>query len=202
MDKQEKSQINAHFSLKLVTRSRAREVLGEQEVPHWLHPSNDRQGEDCWLARPTSMAAYFFMQNEEAFWSAFTWDRPISRGQWMAVCNSRGEVLFAPEHLNFFIGGLGNADFDPWKILSSKESEVIMEKKRFRIVRRHYHDSLEDQIIATGLTMEEAKAHCKDKETSSQTATSPEALAYTAEYGSWYDGYAEEQESENDLPGR
>ena len=194
MIERENSQINAHFSLKLVTRARAREILGEQEVPHWLLPSDDRRGEGCWLARPTSIAAYFFMQNQEAFWSVFTWDRPISRGEWLAVVNSKGEVLFTPEHLDFFVGGLGSADFDPWRILSGKASEVGMENKRFRIVRRHYHDSLEDRIVATGLTLEEAKAHCRNKDTSSKTATSPEAIAYTAEYGSWYDGYAEEEE--------
>lgn len=41
-------------------------------------------------------------------------------------------------------------------------------------------------VIKTGLSLEEAKEHCSDPESSSQTATDPE------EPGDWFDGYTEE----------
>jgi hypothetical protein len=47
-------------------------------------------------------------------------------------------------------------------------------------------------IIKSGLTLEEATEHCKDKETSSSTATSDEAQYRTMLYGPWFDGREEE----------
>jgi len=46
--------------------------------------------------------------------------------------------------------------------------------------------------IVSGLTLEEAREHCKDPETSSRTATSAEAIALTESSGSWFDGYEDE----------
>ncbi len=43
--------------------------------------------------------------------------------------------------------------------------------------------------IKTGLTLEQAQAHCRDPETSSQTATNHHAVKRTREMGSWFDGY-------------
>ncbi len=43
-----------------------------------------------------------------------------------------------------------------------------------------------------GLTLEQARAHCKDPETSSATCTSPEGLRRTEMHGPWFDGYEEE----------
>jgi hypothetical protein len=60
----------------------------------------------------------------------------------------------------------------------------------YKIVR-FYKESARE-AIQTGLTLEEAQAHCKDPETSSSTATSDEARKRTATYGAWFDGYEEE----------
>jgi hypothetical protein len=57
---------------------------------------------------------------------------------------------------------------------------------------RFYQQGHPRQIIAEGLTLEEAQEHCNDPETSSRTCTSAEGLAHTAEYGAWFDGYTEE----------
>ena len=45
------------------------------------------------------------------------------------------------------------------------------------------------EIIATGLTLEEAQEHCNDPETSSKTCTSPEGIERTKKMGPWFDGY-------------
>jgi hypothetical protein len=45
-----------------------------------------------------------------------------------------------------------------------------------------------DKVIETGLTLEEAKAHCKDPETSSSTCTHDDEEGM----GNWFDAYEEE----------
>jgi hypothetical protein len=60
----------------------------------------------------------------------------------------------------------------------------------YKIVR-HFADGHREEI-ETGLSLEEAQAHCKDPETSSRTAVSPVAVALTKERGPWFDGYDEE----------
>ena len=40
-----------------------------------------------------------------------------------------------------------------------------------------------------GLTLEEARAHCSDPETSSSTCTKAVNKAHTAKHGAWFDGY-------------
>ena len=63
----------------------------------------------------------------------------------------------------------------------------------YRIVR-FYKDAgrAHPRTITRGLTLEEARAHCSDPETSSSTATTPEAKARTAKLGPWFDGYESE----------
>jgi hypothetical protein len=62
----------------------------------------------------------------------------------------------------------------------------------YKVMRFYQSDDKETEVLATGLTLEEAQAHCKDPETSSSSATSPEAAARTARYGPWFDGFGEE----------
>lgn len=61
----------------------------------------------------------------------------------------------------------------------------------YKIVRM-YQQALDEETIATGLTLEEARAHCKDIETSSSTACTPEAVERTLSKGPWFDGYESE----------
>lgn len=57
----------------------------------------------------------------------------------------------------------------------------------YKIVRMFLNG--DSETIATGLTSWEAQEHCRDKETSSRTATSAEALILTQQRGPWFDGY-------------
>lgn len=61
----------------------------------------------------------------------------------------------------------------------------------YKIVRYHQHGEPETQ--QTGLTLEEAQAHCSSPLTSSTTARSTAALAYTRRHGPWFDGYLMEK---------
>ena len=61
----------------------------------------------------------------------------------------------------------------------------------YSIVRMYQGDS-KSQIIKRGLTLEEAQAHCRDPETSSRTATTPEAVKRGWLKGPWFDGYESE----------
>lgn len=65
-------------------------------------------------------------------------------------------------------------------------------RKVYKIVRQFYNGSRK-RTVKTGLTLEEAQAHCSDPETSSKTATSSKARAYTQKRGPWFDGYTEEK---------
>lgn len=63
----------------------------------------------------------------------------------------------------------------------------------YKIIR-FYRDNeeLNRSVVTRGLTLEQAQEHCSDPETSSKTATSPEAVERTERYGPWFDGYEEE----------
>jgi hypothetical protein len=62
----------------------------------------------------------------------------------------------------------------------------------YRIVR-HYMDSrLKRKVLGTGLTLEEARAHCNDPQTASHTATTKAAAKHTDLKGPWFDGYEKE----------
>ena len=63
---------------------------------------------------------------------------------------------------------------------------------RYRVVRMFRDNSQANKIIATGLTLEEARAHCSDPETSSSTATGLAETILTKNFGPWFDGYEEE----------
>ena len=63
----------------------------------------------------------------------------------------------------------------------------------YRIVRMYFSDDYASEIIESGVTLEQAQAHCTDPETSSSTATGEAAVALTAARGPWFDGYEEER---------
>jgi len=63
----------------------------------------------------------------------------------------------------------------------------------YKIVRKYADENKGDEVIAEGLTYDEKVAHTNDPETSSSTATTPEALEHTALHGAWFDvSYPEE----------
>ena len=64
---------------------------------------------------------------------------------------------------------------------------------RYKIVRMFKDSPESNKIIATGLTLEEAQAHCSDPETSSSTATGLTETILTKNFGPWFDGYEEEE---------
>ena len=47
------------------------------------------------------------------------------------------------------------------------------------------------RLIKKGLTLEEAKAHCNDPETSSETCTNSDGRRRLKKKGPWFDGYTE-----------
>jgi hypothetical protein len=61
----------------------------------------------------------------------------------------------------------------------------------YRIVRFYESAPIRRRIIAKGLTLEQAKAHCSDPETSSSTCTKSAGKARTKRLGRWFDGFEE-----------
>lgn len=61
-------------------------------------------------------------------------------------------------------------------------------------VVRHYFESRSEHLrrtVKSGLTLEEAQAHCRDPETSSSTCKLRRNVKRTEERGAWFDGYYE-----------
>lgn len=56
---------------------------------------------------------------------------------------------------------------------------------------RFYHDEdrREREVLQRSVSLDEARAWCRDKNTRSDTATSEKAQAWTARHGDWFDGY-------------
>jgi hypothetical protein len=62
----------------------------------------------------------------------------------------------------------------------------------YRIVRLFQKGDPQRRGLPTGLTLEQAQAHCKQPETSSSTCTSSAGKRRTQQRGPWFDGYEEE----------
>lgn len=58
----------------------------------------------------------------------------------------------------------------------------------YRVVR-FFQRSGRRRIVATGLTLALAQAHCRNPETSSSTTTGAVGKRRTRERGPWFDGY-------------
>ena len=61
----------------------------------------------------------------------------------------------------------------------------------YSIVRNYFSRPGRGRVIHRGLTLEEAKAHCSNPETSSSTATTTAAKAITRRNGPWFDSYTD-----------
>jgi hypothetical protein len=59
----------------------------------------------------------------------------------------------------------------------------------YKIVRYYFRGGR--RTIKSGLTLEQAQAHCKDPETNSRTATKSAGRRRTQRRGPWFDGYTE-----------
>lgn len=60
----------------------------------------------------------------------------------------------------------------------------------YKIIRMYFEGG--HRIIKRGLTLEQAKAHCSDPETSSSTCTTATGKARTRRMGPWFDGFDKE----------
>jgi hypothetical protein len=60
----------------------------------------------------------------------------------------------------------------------------------YEIVRFYFKNG--SRTLKRGLTLDEAQAHCKNPETSSQTAKGYAARKRTERLGPWFDGFREE----------
>ena len=74
----------------------------------------------------------------------------------------------------------------------TQSTERRMSDQKYKVVRMYFDHEVGAKVIARGLTLEEAQAHCRDKETSSSTCTTTEGRARTEKFGPWFDGYEEE----------
>jgi hypothetical protein len=89
-------------------------------------------------------------------------------------------------------------DDDQESLLFADESEWMDEDPdedeapTYKIVRFYQDSRIERETVETGLTLDEAQERCSDPETSSTTATNPEAMARTERCGAWFEGYCEE----------
>ena len=62
----------------------------------------------------------------------------------------------------------------------------------YKIVRMYESDEWPNEVIETGLTLEEAQEHCRNDQTHSKTCTSAAGIIRTKVCGKWFDGYSED----------
>lgn len=64
----------------------------------------------------------------------------------------------------------------------------------YKIVRFYAGNKVKHTVRGkTGLYLEEAKAHCKDPETSSKTCTTAAGRKRTRQFGEWFEGWTEDK---------
>lgn len=61
----------------------------------------------------------------------------------------------------------------------------------YTIIRFYKDHYPRRRVIARGLSLEQAQAHCHDPETSSSTCKKPHNVRRTKRLGPWFDGYEE-----------
>lgn len=64
--------------------------------------------------------------------------------------------------------------------------------RNYKIIRFYKTSDLDKKVIDTGLSLDEAQAHCKDEESCSKTCEGTENVQHTEQHGQWFDGYDEE----------
>lgn len=62
----------------------------------------------------------------------------------------------------------------------------------YKVVRFYFNKPGQRRTIASGLTLEQAQAHCQNSETSSSTCVGKAGKALTRKHGAWFDGYEKE----------
>jgi hypothetical protein len=62
----------------------------------------------------------------------------------------------------------------------------------YRIIRHYQDPDKGHKQIRSGLTLEQAQAHCQDPETSSRTCCKANGRSRTSKFGEWFDGYTED----------
>ena len=63
----------------------------------------------------------------------------------------------------------------------------------YKVTRMYQRESSRqfNRTIKSGLTLDEAQAHCQDPETSSSTCSRADRRRITEQRGPWFDGYTE-----------
>jgi hypothetical protein len=62
---------------------------------------------------------------------------------------------------------------------------------KYRVVRFYFDAGVSRRAIKTNISLKEAKAWCRDPETSSKTATGSAAIRRTRLFGQWFDAFEE-----------
>ena len=64
---------------------------------------------------------------------------------------------------------------------------------KYNLIRHYFKKGgiFGGRVIDRGLTLEQARSHCSDPETSSSTCTKPYPRSLTRKHGPWFDGYTE-----------
>lgn len=62
----------------------------------------------------------------------------------------------------------------------------------YDVIRFFQRPGIAREVVASGLTLEQAQEHCQDPSTSSATCTDETGQARTRLYGDWFDGYSKE----------
>jgi len=67
-----------------------------------------------------------------------------------------------------------------------------MSTQLYKIVRNHFDSQRAGiKIVRQGLTLTQAREHCRNPETSARTCKRAENVKYTEDHGSWFDSYEE-----------
>lgn len=75
--------------------------------------------------------------------------------------------------------------------LAKNQKELEMETT-YKIVRKHRNSGELNYTVVSGLTLAQAKAHCHDPETSSDTCSNKALVEYTRVNGEWFDVFYED----------